>query len=331
MGEKAVEISSRNTKAEILKAYNEALKQIHSNQQESPEEKQALKTKEKVVEKASQSSEASLENQVNDLKVNFVKQIDQLKELLVEKSNTFHELQKAVKIQEDYLKELYDIKANAQTLSSLLMACDKERHTFDQEMQEKRNKWKEEQQLFEKERKEEQEELKKKRQREEADYQYELSLKRRKEQEDFENKKNQELEEIKIQKQNLEEREQKVKEQLEEFNRLQEKVAQFPEELKKQSIEVESKVRSELDGFYANKMELKEKEVVGEQKLMAQKIESLEAKIREQEALIKLLNKKADDATEQVQSIACRALEASSERFNSFGLSDKSRSEKSSS
>jgi hypothetical protein len=66
---------------------------------------------------------------------------------------------------------------------------------------------------------------------------------------------------------------------------------------------------------------LKEKEIEGEKKLNLQKVASLEAKVKEQDTLIAQLTQKANDATQQVQSIACKALEASSQRlpFSSYG------------
>ena len=48
---------------------------------------------------------------------------------------------------------------------------------------------------------------------------------------------------------------------------------------------------------------------------MNKKSSYLEAKIREQDQLIKTLTQKADAATEQVQSIANRALDTSVQRF----------------
>lgn len=62
-------------------------------------------------------------------------------------------------------------------------------------------------------------------------------------------------------------------------------------------------------------MELQSKENMPSQKLSEQKISYLEAKINEQDLLIKTLTQKADAATEQVQSIANRALDTSVQRF----------------
>ncbi len=66
---------------------------------------------------------------------------------------------------------------------------------------------------------------------------------------------------------------------------------------------------------------LKEKEIEGEKKLYLQKIASLEAKVKEQDAFITQLTQKANEATQQVQSIACKALEASSQRlpYSAYG------------
>jgi hypothetical protein len=44
-------------------------------------------------------------------------------------------------------------------------------------------------------------------------------------------------------------------------------------------------------------------------------VTSLQGKIKEQEALIRELSQKADQAAENVQLIACRALDTSSQRF----------------
>ena len=51
------------------------------------------------------------------------------------------------------------------------------------------------------------------------------------------------------------------------------------------------------------------KEIEGERKLKEQIINSLEAKIKEQETLIKQLTSKNDDAIKQVKDIAVKALE----------------------
>ena len=82
-----------------------------------------------------------------------------------------------------------------------------------------------------------------------------------------------------------------------------------------------------METRYSAKITLREKEIQGEQNLSSQKIATLESKIKEQEAMIQYLNKKSDDATEQVKDIACQALQSSSERLQNYDKGGNQRSE----
>ena len=67
---------------------------------------------------------------------------------------------------------------------------------------------------------------------------------------------------------------------------------------------------------YEHQAELTEKENEGEKKLNKQIISALEAKIKEQEELIRQLTSKADESVQQVQAIAVKAIEgAASQRM----------------
>ena len=77
----------------------------------------------------------------------------------------------------------------------------------------------------------------------------------------------------------------------------------------------EQRVTVELVAQHKFDLELRNSKVAGECKLHEQKIESLAAKVVEQETMIKMLTKKADESAAQVQFIACRALDTSAQRF----------------
>lgn len=64
---------------------------------------------------------------------------------------------------------------------------------------------------------------------------------------------------------------------------------------------------------------MKQKEYDGILKLNEQSIVYLEDKIKKQETYIKELTEKADNATQQVQLIACRALDTSGQCFITLG------------
>ena len=90
------------------------------------------------------------------------------------------------------------------------------------------------------------------------------------------------------------------------------RVEQFPHELEKAIAETEKNTKENLERNHKFQMDLFTKEIEGERKLTQQMILSLQTKIKEQEQLIKQLTQKTDDASNQVQSIALKALESSS-------------------
>ena len=96
---------------------------------------------------------------------------------------------------------------------------------------------------------------------------------------------------------------------------LQARVDQFPEELKKTVLEAEEKLRAQILQHHDFESQIKQKELDGLVKLHNLQVTSLQGRIKEQELLIKELSQKADQATENIQLIACRALDTSSQRF----------------
>jgi hypothetical protein len=74
---------------------------------------------------------------------------------------------------------------------------------------------------------------------------------------------------------------------------------------------VEDVVRESITHDYQYQIDLSAKEIDGERKLNAQMITSLQAKIKEQDAFIRTLTQKTDEAGHQVQTIVLKALESS--------------------
>jgi uncharacterized protein YdbL (DUF1318 family) len=138
---------------------------------------------------------------------------------------------------------------------------------------------------------------------------------RRKESDDYTQRKallEKELEEHRIA---LDQREAKLKEHESLFNELNLKVEGFAEVVKQAVAEAEQNLRIQLEKEHQYAMELQMKEMETAHKLNEQKNGYLEAKIKEQDQLIKTLTQKADAAKEQVQSIANRALDTSVQSF----------------
>jgi hypothetical protein len=320
------DVSLRSTKEQIFTAYQTAMAELDRRADEPSIIKQNEK-KAVLLDKAKQNDASSIVNTLANLKVELIKQVDSLSEQLLNEFTKLKETQEAVAIEQAHLKELYDINETAKTLSALILAQQEENDSFeqkmaeetekfDQEMAQKTAAWKQQQDALTTNYKELKEQLEKMHKREEDDYKYNLELKRKKEMDEYLAKKNMLEKELITMKQELNEREKLIKSQEAEFAMLQQKVAGFAKELTNVREETAKNLREQLETQYKYAKTLRDKEVEGELKLNEQKITALEIKIKEQEQRILQLTQKADMGVEQIQAIACRALDTSAQRFN---------------
>lgn len=324
------EISLRNTKQEILEAYETALRHLEEKQPLLPQEEQKKDQERAVVEKASENSVESVIRDLSQMKLSVVKTLDSLSENLVSECNKLADIQKAISIEQKHIQDLYSIKETANTLSALLRSQEERKNEFEILMQERKttlekeiestkNSWTQKQEILESEYNQRKELLEKERKREEEDFNYNLASLRRKEQDAYESKKvalEKELnDKIRRAEADFSEREATIVSQEKELLELRSKVATFPEQMNQIREETKESVTKELEIQYRFTSEIKAKEVEGEMRLNTQKIASLEAKIKEQEAFIEQLTQRSDEARSQVQEIARRALETSSQRY----------------
>lgn len=320
-------ISEKNTKTEIIEAYNEVLVQLKEqkalNQQAAKKE---AETRE-VVKEASENTVGDIVSRLAGLKVQVVKTIDDLEEKMIAEYRRFSGLQQAVTAQTKMLNDLYGIQAEADSLTALVLAqkekkaaletqMEQAKTSFDDDMFEKRQQWKKEQEEFELAKKEKDALIKKERQREEEEYTYNLQLARRKDVDEYEARKAAQENELSVKKVALEkewnERETVLSSRETELNDLRERIAVFPKELEKAVKDTEKSVTDRIEFKFKHEMQLIEKEIEGERRLHEHAVEALESRIREQEELIRQLTEKADASVKQVQTIAVKAIEGAS-------------------
>jgi len=324
-------VSDKSTKTEILDAYNDLL--AKSKEQKAMDIKTVKReTEEKeIVKKASQHSVDGIITSLADLKLEIIKSMDGLGERLITEYRKLTDLLQAIEIETKTIDELYSIKAEAESLTTIIAVQKEKRFAFDAEMElkkenfehdmgEKRFLWKKEQDEYDAAKKERETQIKKERQREEDDYSYNLQLKRKKDADTYEERKAS-LEKMLTEKkvvleQEFAERETSLTAREEGLEGLESKVESFPKELEKTIKDTEKTVTERLTFTYKHQAELAAKEIDGERKLYQQKVAALETKIKEQEELIKQLTQKANEAGIQVQNIAFKAIEgASSQRI----------------
>ncbi|MGD9576648.1 MAG: hypothetical protein AB7Y74_00180 [Syntrophorhabdus sp.] len=320
-------ITEKSTKNEILDAYHELLAKVR--EQKSLDAKAVKKDAEEkeIVKTALDNSVEHIVKRHADLKLEIVNSMDSLEEKLIKEYKKLTELQQAIEVQTKLLKELYQITAEAESLSALVLAQEEKENAFDlqmeqkkgdfeAEMAQKRAQWKKEQDEYEAAKKERDALLKKERTREEEEYAYNLQLTRKKDSDEYEAKKTaleKELAERKASyERELAERERAVAIREKELEEMKVRVESFPKELERAVKETEKTITERFEFKSRHEKELTAKEVEGERRLSQQTIEALQRKIEEQGEQVRQLTQRANEATLQVQAIAIKAIEGAS-------------------
>ncbi|MEI7870411.1 MAG: hypothetical protein WCI11_21245 [Candidatus Methylumidiphilus sp.] len=181
-------------------------------------------------------------------------------------------------------------------------------------MTQKRQQWKKEQEEFERARKERDDQAKKERAREEEEYAYGIKLTRKKDEDDYASRKNAQEKALEEKRTSLEkswsEREGALAAREQELANLRSRAEAFPVELEKAAKEAEARIAAKLKTEYQFEKQMLSKDSEAACRLKDQMIASLEAKIQNQEDLIRQLSRKADEAGLSVQNIALKALDS---------------------
>lgn len=319
-----IEISEKSKKNEIFDAYNSLLKKIQNTKEESHQEVKVKHQNEEVVVRAAKFDTEQIVTTLGQAKVMITQNLGLLEKKLTEEYDRLNELQQAIKVESKHLEELHQIKKNADSLAALLLAQKERKASFDVEMEElrktleheielKRTEWRLEKERYDQLKVEYEVANKKERVRDEDEYRYKIAVERKKDQDVYENKKAL-LERDLAEKKELFEKNcgtrQAVLEMAEdELKSQRNRVAGFPKELENAVSLTEKSVTESLEREYRYSMNLKSAEIEGEKRLQQQTIVSLQAKIKEQDILIRELSARAETASQQVQSIALKALE----------------------
>lgn len=331
-------VTLKSTKNQILDAYNELLKKLQTQKTEEPKKEQEQQQKLELTNKAKELNDENIVKGIADLKVAVSGKLDELAGQLVDEYKKFEELQKAIDIEKQKLEDLYQLSASTDSLAVMLLAqkeqkeqfetemaqrkqeladtikADKEKH--ETEMSEKRALWKKEQAEREIAAKEEAALTKKERERKEEEYLYNLKIARKKETDLYEEKK-QKLEKELIEKKDafekeFAERKTMIEEAEAELVELRGKNKAFPGELEKAVANAVKATTEKLETSHKFEIQLREKEVEGEQKLKDQTISTLNLKIKEMETNLKEMSAKTVKAETSVKDIALKAIESSS-------------------
>ena len=298
-------VSSTNTKNEILKAYEELLNNFKKEREQNTALKHEFEQKRKIVadtvadninkENGSTQNVQTLRSILND-------QLEKIDQGILKEQARFDQLQKAIAIENKTLEDLYKVKIEAESLEALIIINKQAKEKLEKELseekainfklvEEEKNKWN----------------------KEKEEYTYNLRIKHRNEEDDYQQKKVAQEKELKEKKEEFEKaivvREKAVSDQEKDIEKLRKEASQFENILKTSVQETEASVTASLTKEFEYRQKLETKDLESNIQLHKQEIEGLRAKIKEQSVLIDSLISKTDSATHQVKDIALKAIE----------------------
>ncbi|MBD2455706.1 hypothetical protein H6G80_16650 [Nostoc sp. FACHB-87] len=338
-------LTDKNTKAEILQAYEELSKETSGLKTQL---NQALKANQNTnVEKPkveqnttiTMTQPATIQQKMNytieslaKIQLGFGSAANELSEQLTTQASKLGEIRQSVETEITALKQLHNLEVGEDTLDTLITAYEDNSKAYQeeynqryeilsQEILEQRITWQKEQDEYKQSIKERNDNLNKTRQRDTAEYKYDLELQRKLESDEYEQTQKTLYKQLEEFQQETEkqwaEKEKQIAEREKQFEEAKAKVEGFPKEkeaaIKKATEEgkgiahYQAKVKSDLYG----------KEVEGQKRFYEQRLQSLEQTITNQETRIQNLSKQLDSALKQVQDLAVKAIEGTA-NVNSY-------------
>jgi len=322
-------ITMKNTKKEMLEAYDEVLQRLKEKRTVELKPERAIEEKKikEAVEVTDSLSTEGIVQGVGTLKLETGRLLSQLSDRLEEEVGKYHQTRQAVEAKQEELQEIYEIEKSALSLAALIEAQHQKRQRTEaelaarkeeltQEIETLRAEWGKERKAYAAEIKEREGDERKRREREKEEYLYAFQREQQLAREQFEDERARLEREIAYRSEQMEkdlaDREKAVAEKETELNGLREQASAFPKELEstvKQAVK-EATQRVELEA--KNREELLIKEFDGERNVLNTRIESLEKIGTEQNEQIAKLSQQVEKSYSQVQDIATKAIEGTS-------------------
>ena len=314
--------TTKNTKNEILEAYESLLKEVEKNKSSKADQQKVQASN--IVKQALSENSKDIIHQIAGLKLQVSQSLEDLGTELLSEREKLSNLQEAIKIQDKYLKDAHEITINTNSLEALLLAqCQKKeefeewvnsaKERFSNEISEKKQSWQKEQQQYESEQKEKREFEKKERKRQGEEYEYQLKITRQKEEDEYQQKKLLQERELEEKRKTLEsecaDRESSIITKEQELEDLRKYKEQAEKNLASAVEKTAKQIREELQERFKNEFLIKNKEFESEIALLKQNIQFLESKITDQEKSITSLNKQLSESNIQSQDLARKVIE----------------------
>jgi hypothetical protein len=332
-------VSDKSTKAEILEAYKDAaqekaalelqIKQLNASPKQIavPEKLIMEAQKPMILTQTEQKMQSTIDNLIL-LQFGFGGAVSELSEKLTSEATKLEELRRVVGEEVQQLQELHSLEDVAEdTLDNLIQQYEESAKTFtdelsegretvEQELLELRLAWEKEQELQKLTVTERNENQHKNRDRDEELYDYDLNLQRNLDIEEYEQRQQrlyQEIEEFRQeQEKQWAEREKAISEREKLSADVKAKVEAFPKELEA-NIKNGKDTGRNIGNYQAKvKADLLAKDIEGQKQNYELQIQGMLQTIQNQDGRLASLSQQLDSALKQVQDLAVKAIEGSS-------------------
>jgi hypothetical protein len=321
-------VAAKDSKQPLIQAFQQILadrKKLESKIATKQEEAEKAKNQE-ILEAASAYTVDSIVKGLADLQLEFGSIVNALSEKLAKENAKLDELNRAIEVETQRLKELQQIRIVADTLDILTQEHQEKLKTLEQdtaskremlekEVAQRRKEWQKEQAEYEEALKAYNELLAKQRSLEAEEYQYKLENARKINANEYESiKRNQEreIEEFTENKdKNWAEREKVLTQNQSLFAEYQQKIMAFPNELEEAVKKTREEAIKDTNQKAKIEADLFEKEWESSKQSYELKIQSLEETIKKQTEQIEGISAQLQTALKQAQDLAMRAFDSS--------------------
>jgi hypothetical protein len=322
-------LTAKDTKQEMLSAYQDVLRQLEEKRQAEsrPEAKVEQRITAEAVKVADELSNEGVVKQISDLRANIGKLLSQASDRLEEQVGRYAQITRAIAFKEKELSEIYEIQKAALSLGALIQAQHEKREQFEREMAEEkeelareideaRRQWEQEKDAHDAAIKERDAFEARRRKREDEEYRYAFAREQQIARDQFADEKGKLERDLARRKaemeQQLGERERVVGEREAELGRLRQQVDAFPLQLDAAVARAVKETTTRAQSEAAAREELLKREFAGERNVLTTQIASLQQAVKDQAAQLAKLSQQSEKAYGQMQDIAVKAIEGSS-------------------
>ncbi|NMG58910.1 hypothetical protein E1H12_10375 [Geitlerinema sp. P-1104] len=339
----AKRLTNRNTKAEILAAYDALVqekKQVETQLKQarrspvpelSPEPSPASDPAPAVAPTASVIGESETPiTQLKQVRFQFGGFVHQLSQALSQEASQFAEVSGAIQAEQQRLRELYEIESIDETTLRQLVDTylqeskqfadefAQEQERLQNELEQQQRDWLKEQEEWQRCWDEEQQHFEKTWQREEQDYTYQQTQQQQQEEDEYQQQQQQQYRRLgemrEEQEQVWQDQEAALAAREAEFADLSQKVEQFPHQRDEQ-IETGKRQGEAIANHQVKAaLDLRQQEIEGQKQRYDLRIEGLERTIGDRQQQLQTLSLQLQATLEQVQELAVKAIEGNANR-----------------